>query len=91
MVPNALKMSAEADISPKHRLDRVEELNVIGEDSPFHQTHGFYVHGLPIREAAVHPAGWEKRTVTVRPTADSAGLRLDGRSAALIMQRERRR
>ena len=29
-VPNALKSSAEADISPKHRLDRVDALNVIG-------------------------------------------------------------
>ena len=81
-VPNALKMSAEADISPKHRLDRVDALNAIGEDSPFHHTHGFYVHGLPITEAAVLPAGWDERTVTVRPTDESAGLCLEGHDLA---------
>ena len=34
-VPDTLKMSAEADISPKHRLDRVEALNVIGVSGVF--------------------------------------------------------
>lgn len=81
-VPAMLRMSAEADISPKTRLDRIELLNSIGEDSPFHQLHGFYVHGLPITEAAVLPAGWEDRTVTVRPTHSSAGLCLDGHDLA---------
>ncbi len=81
-VPSALKMSAEADISPKHRLDRVEQMNAIGEDSLFHQTHGFYVHGLPISEAAVLPAGWEGRTVAVRPAANITGLCLDGHDLA---------
>ena len=81
-VPDSLRMSAEADISPKHRLDRVEALNVIGEDSLFHHTHGFYVHGLPITEAAVLPPGWEERTVTVRISDSSAGLCLDGHDLA---------
>lgn len=75
-------MSAEANISPKNQLDRVEDLNVIGEGSPFHQTHGFYVHGLPISEAAVLPAGWEERTTTVRPTTESAGYCLEGHDHA---------
>ena len=73
-VPAMLKMSAEADISPRNRLDRVEYLNSIGEDSPFHQAHGFYVHGLPITEAATLPTGWEGRTVAVRATEQSTGL-----------------
>ena len=81
-VPATLKMSAEADISPRHRLDRVEYLNTIGEDSPFHQAHGFYVHGLPITEAATLPAGWEERTVAVRATATSTGLCLEGHDLA---------
>lgn len=34
-VPDTLKMSAEADISPKHRLDRVDALNVIGASRVF--------------------------------------------------------
>jgi hypothetical protein len=81
-VPASLRMSAEADVAPRHRLDRVEALNVIGEDSLFHRTHGFYVHGLPITEAAVLPPGWEERTITVRPSASSAGLCLDGHDLA---------
>lgn len=81
-VPATLKMSAEADISPKHRLDLVEQLNVIGEDSMFHSTHGFYVHGLPITEAATLPAGWVERTVVVRPKPGSAGHCLEGHDLA---------
>lgn len=77
-VPATLKMSAEADISPRHRLDRVEYLNTIGEDSPLHQAHGFYVHGLPITEAATLPAGWEERTVAVRASETSTACALKG-------------
>jgi len=93
-VPPRLKMSSEADISPKHQLDRVEALNAIGEDSVFHRTHGFYVHGLPISEAAVLPAGWEERTVAVRPTGTSTGLCLEGHDLAaskLVAFREKDR
>jgi hypothetical protein len=81
-VPPTLKMSAEADISPKHRVEKIEDLNSIGEDSPFHQAHGFYVHGLPIREAATLPEGWESRTVAVRARNDSTGHCLDGHDLA---------
>lgn len=81
-VPTALKMSAEADISPRHRLDRVEYLNSIGEDSPFHHAHGFYVHGLAIGEAAKLPAGWEERTITVEATQTAKGLCLEAHDLA---------
>lgn len=37
----------------------------LGELSAFHQAFGFYVHGVPI-EAAVLPAGWERRAIAVR-------------------------
>jgi hypothetical protein len=93
-VPAALKMSAEADISPRNRLDRVEYLNAIGEDSPFHQAHGFYVHGLPITEAATLPAGWEERTIAVHATETSTGLCLEGHDLAaskLVAFREKDR
>ena len=36
----------------------------LGELSLFHQTHGFYVHGVSIK-AAILPAGWDQRTVAV--------------------------
>ena len=41
----------------------------------FHRTHGFYVHGVPIDEAATLPPGWEKRTTRVqnKNTRDRTG------------------
>ena len=38
---------------------------MLGELSMFHQTHGFYVHGLSL-EAASLPSGWEKRAQVVQ-------------------------
>lgn len=61
-----LRQSAEADIAPKHAIDKVDLIDaVLGEDSEFHHTHGFYVHGVPI-EAAKLPAGWERRAIKVQ-------------------------
>lgn len=40
--PAALRQSAEADIAPKHAVDKVDLIDaVLGEDSTFHRTHGF--------------------------------------------------
>ena len=76
--PAALRMSAEADISPKNKLDAVERLNAIGEDSLFHRTYKFYVHGVPITEAARLPRNWQMRTVPVRTnTNGNVGLCLE--------------
>ena len=82
--PVMLRMSAEADISPKHSLDRVELLNSIGEGSAFHRQHGFYIHGVPITEAAKLPKGWEERTVSVsnQNTRHMIGHCLDGHDLA---------
>jgi hypothetical protein len=44
----------------------------LGEFSLFHQTHGFYVHGLPIEEATNLPQGWEDRT---KPIYDEISTR----------------
>lgn len=82
--PESLRMSAEADISPRHRTDLTEYLNAIGEDSPFHRQHGFYVHGVPITEAAKLPRNWEARTIVVQTpsTRNNAGLCLEGHDLA---------
>lgn len=46
--PDELRQSAEADIAPKHAVDKVDLIDaVLGEDSQFHRQHGFYVHGVP--------------------------------------------
>ena len=60
--PPALRMSMEADIAPKNLPDRVINIDgVLGELSMFHETHSFYVHGVPI-ESAVLPSRWKDRT-----------------------------
>ncbi|NUO63693.1 MAG: hypothetical protein HOQ11_02315 [Gemmatimonadaceae bacterium] len=64
--PDELRQSAEADMAPKHAVAKVDLIDsVLGADSLFHRTHGFYVHGVPI-ETAVLPAGWERRAVKLQ-------------------------
>jgi hypothetical protein len=64
--PDALRQSAEADMAPKHAVDKVDLIDaILGADSDFHRTHGFYVHGVPI-ETAVLPRGWEGRAVRLQ-------------------------
>jgi hypothetical protein len=71
--PDALRQSAEADVALRRTTDKADLIDaILGEDSQFHRTHGFYVHGLPI-EAAILPAGWERRTVRVQ-NANTRGM-----------------
>lgn len=64
--PASLRRSVECDVVPKNRPDRVELVDaVLGELSPFHHTHGFYVHGVPLETTRL-PDGWQDRTVTVQ-------------------------
>ena len=68
-----LRQSVEVDIAPFTRLDRVDNLDgSLGELSQFHQTHGFYVHGLPI-ESATLPKGWKRRLIPVRDAVGTRG------------------
>lgn len=58
--------SLEVDLYPKNAPERSDLIDgAIGELSPFHDTHGFYVHGVG-PETAVLPAGWARRLVRVR-------------------------
>jgi hypothetical protein len=64
--PKELRTSIEVDVHPKNRSDKIDTIDgVLGELSLFHQTHGFYVHGLPIREAIILPQGWKHRVTPV--------------------------
>lgn len=57
-----LRRSIEVDASPKNRPDKVDNIDgALGENSRFHKTHGFYVHGVSIESAAL-PKGWKDRT-----------------------------
>jgi hypothetical protein len=82
--PEALRMSAEADMAPKNFPDRADLIDgSLGELSMFHDTHGFYVHGLDI-SAATLPAGWKERTIRVqsRATRQNIGWCLEGHDLA---------
>jgi hypothetical protein len=71
--PKALLRSMEADIYPKnksHLSDLVD--GSIGELSPFHETFGYYAHGVG-KETVVLPDGWEQRLIPIR-NKNTAGV-----------------
>jgi len=74
--PNAsekLRASIEVDVQPKNKPEAVDDIDGnLGELSMFHQTHGFYVHGILI-ESAKLPHGWEQRTVPVSDPISTYG------------------
>jgi hypothetical protein len=56
--PDTIRMSAEADIAPKNFPDRSESIDgALGELSPFHIAHGFYVHASISRVSYCPPTG----------------------------------
>lgn len=64
--PEPLRFSIEVDVDPKNRPEQVDAIDgALGEGSRFHETHGFYVHGVSIA-AAILPEGWERRTRPIR-------------------------
>jgi len=70
--PESLRASIEVDVQAKNKPEMTDLIDgSLGEDSQFHITHGFYVHGVSI-EAATLPEGWSERTITV---SDSIGTR----------------
>ena len=82
--PPTLRMSAEVDVSPTARPERVDAIDgALGELSAFHNAFGFYVHGVSI-ETATLPAGWERRVIVVRNrnTRMKAGLCLEAHDLA---------
>ena len=56
----------EADIAPKNKPENVDFVDgSLGELSLFHETHGFYVHGVTL-ETAVLPDGWRDRLIKIQ-------------------------
>lgn len=83
--PDVLLQSAEADIMPRNKPEMVDDIEgALGLDSLFHQTHGFYVHGVHIEAATLAP-GWEGRAHVVQNenTRGHAGLCLEGHDLAV--------
>jgi hypothetical protein len=67
--PNApieLLTSIEADVFPKDRpADSILIDGTIGERSLFHETFGYYAHGVD-ETTAILPEGWRERLVSIR-------------------------
>ncbi len=63
--PRELLVSMEADVFPRGHPERADVVEgAIGEGSPFHETFGYYVHGVG-PETAKAPAGWQDRLVAL--------------------------
>ena len=63
--PEELLVSMEADVYPKDAPDRSILIDgAIGELSVFHETFGYYAHGVD-ESTAVLPDGWKDRLVKV--------------------------
>lgn len=64
--PAELLVSIEADVFPRRSPEKANLIDgAIGELSPFHETFGYYAHGVAETTAKL-PAGWEQRLVAVR-------------------------
>jgi hypothetical protein len=77
--PAELLVSIEADVFTLRDPADADLIDgSIGEGSPFHQTFGYYAHGVAV-ETAVLPAGWQERLVPVRNpnTGGGTGLCLE--------------
>lgn len=83
-LPDDILRSAEVDLVAKRNVDRTEWLNAIGQDSPFHETFGYYAD--PVDETtATLPKGWKSRLVNLPPgdTEGVTGLCLDPHDLAI--------
>lgn len=92
--PASLLASIEADVYPRHAPDRSELVDgAIGELSAFHQTFGYYAHGVDETTATL-PAGWAERLVPIENanTGGAVGWCLEAHDLAiskLVAGRER--
>ena len=61
----ALLVSIEADLYPRDAIDKSDLVDgAIGELSQFHETFGYYAHGVDDTTATL-PAGWQQRLVVL--------------------------
>jgi len=67
--PEALRVSMEVDAFPEDAPEKSDIIDgCIGELSPFHETFGYYVHGVG-PETAILPRDWRQRLKTVATPA----------------------
>ncbi|MGQ0734503.1 MAG: DUF6036 family nucleotidyltransferase [Acidobacteriota bacterium] len=64
--PDALLASIAADVYPRHAPGKSDVIDAaMGELSAFHQTFGYYAHGVDDTTATL-PAGWAERLVPIQ-------------------------
>ena len=64
--PVELLVSVEADVYPRDAPQLADQIDgAIGELSPFHETFGYYAHGVDTTTALL-PAGWQERLIPIR-------------------------
>lgn len=67
--PAALRVSMEADTFPESAPEKWDLIDgCIGELSPFHETFGYYAHGVS-PETATLPRNWRNRLVSINSPA----------------------
>lgn len=77
--PDDLLASIEADVFPRHAPEKSILIDgAIGELSAFHQTFGYYAHGVD-EDTATLPAGWQDRLISLHNenTAGATGWCLE--------------
>ena len=74
-IPERVLPSIEADVFPKNKAHMADVIDgTIGELSPFHDTYGYYAHGVSPGTAANLPKGWRRRLRLIR-NANTRGVR----------------
>ncbi len=65
--PSALLVSMEADVYPRNSPEDARLIDAeIGDGSSFHDSYGYYAHGVG-PETAKAPEGWEGRLIQIAP------------------------
>jgi hypothetical protein len=65
-IPDEFVPSVEADIFPKNKTYRSDTIDgSIGELSPFHESFGYYAHGVSRETAGNLPQGWDNRLIPI--------------------------
>ncbi len=72
-VADEILTSFEVDLIAPKNADRTAWLNVIGVDSPFHESFGYYADPVDLN-AATLPKGWRGRLVNL-PPGETEGVR----------------
>lgn len=64
--PEGMLVSREADVYPRNRPERQDEIEgALGDGSYFESTFGYYAHAVGPETAKV-PADWERRLIPIR-------------------------